>query len=122
MHRLSDDPDDLSPPPAEPVVLLAYRDAEHAPRFRRERDRLHAAREDAATARDQLPHDENQLEPAFHSVCRRVKLRAIEEHLARIAKETAQTPGASELTDDARLLLEQRGQLLELKRKLMSQK
>ncbi|MER2560913.1 MAG: DNA primase [Myxococcaceae bacterium] len=75
-----------------------------------------------ATARDQLPHDENQLEPAFHSVCRRVKLRAIEEHLARIAKETAQTPGASELTDDARLLLEQRGQLLELKRKLMSQK
>ncbi|MBL8975708.1 MAG: DUF2063 domain-containing protein, partial [Myxococcales bacterium] len=31
--RLSDDPDDLSPPPAEPVVLLAYRDAAHGVRF-----------------------------------------------------------------------------------------
>ena len=33
VHRLSDDPDDLSPPPAEPVVLLAYRDAAHGVRF-----------------------------------------------------------------------------------------
>ncbi|MBE2251366.1 MAG: DNA primase [Myxococcus sp.] len=73
-------------------------------------------------ARDQLPVDEARLEPAFHSVCRRVKLRAIEEHLGRIARETAQTPGAAELTDDARALLEQRGQLLDLKRQLLSQK
>lgn len=73
-------------------------------------------------ARDQLPKDEVALEPAFLTVCRKVKLRAIDEQLTRIAKETAQTPGAAELTDDARALLEQHGQLNELRRRLLSQK
>lgn len=74
------------------------------------------------TAKDQLPRDEAALEPAFQAVCRKLKVRAIDEHLGRIAKETAQTPGASELTDEARALLEQTGQLLDLKRRLLSQK
>jgi DNA primase len=72
--------------------------------------------------RDQLPLDDQALEPAFLAIGRRLKLRSIEEQLARIARETAQTPGASELTDDARALLEQRGQLLGLKQRLLSQK
>ncbi len=73
-------------------------------------------------ARDQLRFDESLLETNFQKVCRRIKLGAIKEQLERIAKETAHTPGASELTDDARALLEQRGQLLALQRDLMSQK
>jgi DNA primase len=75
-----------------------------------------------AGGRDQLPLDDQALEPAFLAIGRRLKLRSIEEQLARIARETAQTPGASELTDDARALLEQRGQLLGLKQRLLSQK
>jgi DNA primase len=74
------------------------------------------------TASDQLPAEDQPLEPAFFAIGRRLKLRSIEEQLARIARETAQTPGASELTDEARALLEQRGQLLALKQRLLSQK
>lgn len=73
-------------------------------------------------ARDQLPADEGALEQAFFGIRRKLKLRSLEEQLARIATETAQTPGASDLTEDARALLEQRGKLLEQKRLLMSQK
>jgi len=71
-------------------------------------------------AREQLPFDDGSMEHAFGVVCRRLKLRTIEEHLRRIARETGQVPGASELTDEARVLLEQRGQLLALKRELLA--
>lgn len=74
------------------------------------------------SARDQLRFDESLLETNFEKVCRKIKLLAIKEQLDRIAKETAHTPGASELTDDARSLLQQRGQLLDLQRRLLSQK
>lgn len=72
--------------------------------------------------RDQLRFDESLLETNFEKVCRKIKLGAIKEQLDRIAKETAHTPGASELTEDARNLLQQRGQLLDLQRRLLSQK
>lgn len=74
-------------------------------------------------ARDLLPADEAALEQAFHVMCRRLKLRAIEDRLARIGRETANTPGGTtELTNDARDLLTERAELLALKRQLMSQK
>lgn len=74
-------------------------------------------------ASDFLPADPQALEQAFGTVCRRLKLRSIEDRLQRIARETAKVPGASsELTQDARDLLEERGQLLDLKRRLLSQK
>ncbi|MEW5741877.1 MAG: DNA primase, partial [Myxococcota bacterium] len=74
-------------------------------------------------AADFLPTDPASLEQAFGTVCRRLKLRSIEDRLQRIARETAKVPGAStELTQDARDLLEERGQLLDLKRRLLSQK
>jgi DNA primase len=74
-------------------------------------------------ARDLLPGDEGALEQAFQVMCRRLKLRAIEERLARIGRETAATPGGTtELTSDARDLLTERAALLALKRQLLSQK
>jgi DNA primase len=74
-------------------------------------------------ATDFLPADPAALEQAFGQVCRRLKLRSVEERLQRIARETAKVPGASsELTQDSRDLLEERGQLLDLKRRLLSQK
>lgn len=74
-------------------------------------------------ARDMLPADETALEQAFQVVCRRLKLRAIEDRLARIGRETANTlGGTSELTQDSRDLLTERGELLALKRQLLSQK
>jgi hypothetical protein len=74
-------------------------------------------------SRDLLPADEGSLEQAFASVCKRLKLRAIDDRLAFIARETANTlGGTSELTQDSRDLLTERGELLTLKRKLLSQK
>lgn len=70
-------------------------------------------------SRDMLPADEGSLEQAFVSVCKRLKLRAIDDRLAFIAKETANTlGGTSELTQDSRDLLTERGELLALKRRL----
>jgi hypothetical protein len=66
-----------------------------------------------------LPADEASLEQAFASVCKRLKLRAVDDRLAWIAKETANTlGGTSELTQDSRDLLTERGELLALKRQL----
>jgi DNA primase len=74
-------------------------------------------------AADFLPAEPVALERAFDQVCRRLKLRSVEDRLQRIARETAKVPGASsELTQDSRDLLEERGQLLDLKRRLLSQK
>ncbi len=71
---------------------------------------------------DLLPKEDASMEQAFGTVCRKLKLRAIEEQLQRIARETGQVPGVNELTADARVLLEERGQLLALKRQLLAQK
>ncbi len=71
---------------------------------------------------DQLPRDETNLEPQFLAVCRRLKLRAVEDQLQRIARETAHVAGVNDLTEEARTLLEVRGQLLALKRELLSPK
>jgi DNA primase len=83
-------------------------------------DILKAALQRAA---DFLPADASSLEQAFATVCRRLKVRSIEDRLRRIARETAKVPGAAtELTQDTRDLLEERGRLLDLKRRLLSQK
>lgn len=71
-------------------------------------------------AKDQLP-GEDLLEQAFVKLCLRLKVRAVDEQLERIAKETAHVVGANELTEEARTLLEERGQLLALKRQLLDQ-
>lgn len=81
-----------------------------------------AVKDALSAAREQLPREEASLEQAFGVVCRRLKLRAVEEQLQRITRETAGTPGASDLTEDARALLAARGQLLSLKRELLAQK
>lgn len=82
-----------------------------------------AVKSSLTKARDMLPQDEQALEQAFIVVCKRLKLRAIEDRLARIGRETANTlGGTSELTQDSRDLLTERGELLALKRNLLSQK
>ena len=66
-------------------------------------------------ALEQLKMEQKDLEAAFLTVCRKMKLEAVKEQLNRISKETSQVLGAVDLTDEARSLLEQRGQLLTLK-------
>ncbi len=74
-------------------------------------------------SKDLLPADDGQLEQAFLVVCKRLKLRAIEDQLQRIGRLSADAAGgSSELTQEARDLLEERGALLALKRDLLSQK
>ena len=71
---------------------------------------------------ERLPTEEEALEQAFGSVCRRLKLRFIEDQLGRIARETARAPGGhSDLTDEVRALFEERAQLLKLKREVLAQ-
>jgi DNA primase len=67
----------------------------------------------------ELPPEEELLERTFRAACRKLKLRRIDEQLAYIARVTGRLQGASELTDDTRRLIEQRVELLELKKKLV---
>ena len=70
-----------------------------------------------------LPEDDQALEQWFLTVCRRLKLRGIDDQLTRIARELAQSGGnGSDLTDEARELLSQQAQLLALKRQIQAQK
>jgi DNA primase len=90
-------------------------------------DALYDASEDLKAhltrAQEMLPKDETQLELGFFTMCRSLKLRSVDDRLNLIARETALTPGAStELTTDSRELLEERGQLLDLKKRLLAQK
>ena len=74
-------------------------------------------------AKDMLPADENSLEQSFNSLCKRLKLRSVDDRLVTIARETANAAGGTtDLTQDSRDLLTERGELLTLKRKLLSQK
>lgn len=75
-------------------------------------------------ARDPLLSlEEEALERGFETVCQKLKLRSVEDRLQRIARLTANAPGGStELTDESRDLLEERGALLALKRALLAPK
>jgi DNA primase len=73
--------------------------------------------------RDMLPADEAALEQGFLVVCKRLKVRAVDDRLQQIARILANVPGGtSELTQDIREMLEERAALLALKTKLLSQK
>ncbi len=67
-----------------------------------------------------LPRDEAALPAAFETVCKKLKLRRIEEQLSHIARVTSQIEGASELSEDTRRLLSERTELLALKRKVLA--
>lgn len=67
----------------------------------------------------ELPLGDEDLERFFAAVCRKLKLRRVEELLANIAKVTGRLQGASDLTEETRRLIEQRVELLELKKKLL---
>lgn len=75
----------------------------------------------SALAQAALPTDDFAVEQAFVSVCRRLKVRSIEEQLRRITQETTALSHSTELGEEARDLLAQRGQLLELKRQVLGQ-
>ena len=67
----------------------------------------------------ELPGDDDVLEAFFAAACRKLKLRRVEEQLAYIAKVAGRLHGANDLTGDTRRLIEQRVELLELKKKLV---
>ena len=73
-------------------------------------------------AQKSLPEDAQALEQWFETVCRRLKLRGIEEEVTRIARQLSQLGSGSDLSDEARELLSQQAQLLGLKRQIQAQK
>ena len=69
----------------------------------------------------QMPAEGPELEEAFTQVCRKLKLRRIDEQLSYIARVTGLTPGASELTEETKKLQEERVELLALRRRVLEE-
>jgi DNA primase len=61
------------------------------------------------------------LEQAFGQLCRKLKLRRIDEQLTHIQRVTRQLEGASELTEETRRLQGERVDLLALRKKVLSE-
>jgi hypothetical protein len=66
--------------------------------------------------------DETAIEQAFESVCTKLKLASVDEHITRVTAEISKVHGVNELTAEARLLLEEKNQLLKLKNELKKRK
>lgn len=71
------------------------------------------------TAVRSLPPSGAELDTTFARVCGKLKLRRIDERLSHIAKVCGQLPGGAELTDDIRRLIEERVELLALKKRVL---
>ena len=69
----------------------------------------------------QLPAEPEALEGAFMTVCRRLKLRRIDEQLTHLMKTAATLAGASELTEETRALVSQRVELLALRKRVQEE-
>jgi DNA primase len=69
----------------------------------------------------QLPAEPEALEGAFVTVCRRLKLRRIDEQLSHLMKTAAGLAGASELTEETRALVSQRVELLALRKRVQEE-
>ena len=69
----------------------------------------------------QLPKEPDALEAAFITVCRRLKLRRIDEQLNHLMKTAAGLAGASELTEETRGLVSQRVELLALRKRVQEE-
>ncbi len=74
-----------------------------------------------AQEQTQLPAEGAELERAFKLVCLRLKLRAVEEQLMRIARELSRLDSQADLSDEAKEMLAEQGQLLALKRELQNE-
>jgi DNA primase len=69
----------------------------------------------------QLPAESEALEAAFVTVCRRLKLRRIDEQLNHLMKTAVGLAGASELTEETRGLVSQRVELLALRKRVQEE-
>ncbi len=79
-----------------------------------------AVRKALAEGQRQLPQ-EGSLEPMFVILCRKLKLRRIDEQLTHIARVTGQVASASDLDDETRRLLSERASLLSLRKKVITE-
>jgi DNA primase len=68
-----------------------------------------------------LPVDGMALAETFGQLCRRLKLRRIDEALTHIARVTGQLSGAHELDEETRRLQAERVELLGLRRRVLSE-
>ncbi len=68
-----------------------------------------------------LPTDEAPLAEAFARLCRRLKLRRIDEALTHIARVTGEHASAHELDEDTRRLQAERVELLGLRRRVLGE-
>jgi DNA primase len=67
----------------------------------------------------QLPEGQQALEGAFAHLCRKLKLRRIDDQLAQVAKVTGQVPNTGDRSEDIRRLQTERIELLALKKRVV---
>jgi DNA primase len=85
-------------------------------------DELPPRLQDAVAAQGRtLPVEEAALAETFGQLCRRLKLRRIDEALTHIARVTGQLSGAHELDEETRRLQAERVELLGLRRRVLSE-
>ena len=74
------------------------------------------------TAKTQLPNSPGEnLEQAFAVLCRKLKLKRIDEQLTHIQRVTAQYADAAELPEEVRKLQAERAELLALRKKVLAE-
>ena len=71
-------------------------------------------------ARASVPEADSEREAWFVKVCQKLKLRKIEDRLTEIARLTAQLEGAAELTEETRILINERRGLLDQKKRVLA--
>lgn len=68
-----------------------------------------------------LPLEVSALEEGFLAICRKLKLRRVDEQLSYISKTTGQLTGSADLTEETKKLQEQRVELLALRRRVLEE-
>lgn len=74
-----------------------------------------STRREVEKAAAQLPVTAPELEQLFSALCRKVKLQGINAELRQMTRALQQVEGASDLSDEARRLLEERVELLKMR-------
>jgi DNA primase len=72
-------------------------------------------------AMGQLPAGSDALTEAYSAICRKLKLRWIDEQLRYIADLAAQTEGVNDLSEETRRLQSERVDLLALRRRVLQE-
>jgi hypothetical protein len=71
-------------------------------------------------AREMLPKNEEDMEPAFRQTCLSLRLEAVKEEQRRINQQISSMPGSSHLTEETKVLMHMGNEVRALRSSLES--